>query len=325
VGLGAVTGLLSNGNRPADIPINCNVEGVSGVKVGATGGIAGVALHALGANKGWSIAGGLLGAAVANNSETDRIRQDCLRQQANNSGYYQQPQGNYPPQNNGYAPQPAYVQPSSYNNNYNNGGYNNGGYNNGYAQQQAYNNYQQAPQTNYPRYPNSGISAMPSDMVVYATENAQGYVSYVNVNNSPGIASMRSQRGGTDPYSNQNVQRDMQETMNKMIQAHQNLQNESNNYLNVSGGRPIQGQQVLGGARDYVDQANMRVQQALSDFSRERAFFAMTADNAANSGYNLSSYSNALNYMDTPQSVKVAYGGRNINRFSTLKTQYGNR
>ena len=178
----------------------------------------------------------------------------------------------------------------------------------------------QSQKVNYPRanQPNN----MPQQMVLYATESNQGYVAYVHADNSPGIASMQGQRGGQDIYSNPELQRDMENSMTAMIRSYQILDSQSNNYLHVSNGRNISNNQYF--SRNNLDQENSRLQQALSDYSRERAFFAQKADNATVNGYNLNNFSQALNYMSPPSSIEVVYGGR-VNRFSTLKTTYANR
>lgn len=310
LGLSGLVGILNDGSRPADVPFDCNVQGTNGYKVGGAGAIGAVVGNQIGGGSGKviaTLAGGYLAANAAQNVENNRIRNDCLRDQANRQAAYNN--GNNYPQNNGnYYPQ-------------------NNGYNNGYngQQQQAANNYNQRPQAAYTQYPTSNISALPQEMVLYAVEYQRGFVSYISASQSPGVASMRGQRGGQDPYSNRNVQEDMQETMQRMINSHQQLEQQSRNYLSVSGGRSAQGEQIIGGGRDYVEQENVRLQRAMSQYSKDRAFFAQTADNAAMSGYNLQGYSNALNYMAAPPSLQVAFGGKNINRFSTLKSTFANR
>lgn len=189
-------------------------------------------------------------------------------------------------------------------------------------QQAAYSNTNHQP--NYLQYPTSNNSALPQEMVLYAVEDQRGSVSYISMAQSPGVSALRGQGGGQDPYSNKNVQVDMERTMQKMIGSYQDLDNKSNSYLNVANGRVAQGEQVIRG-RGYVEQENVMLQKAISQYSKDRAFFVQTADNAAISGYNLNSYSNALDYLASPPSLQVAFGGRNINRFSTLKSTFSNR
>lgn len=250
-------------------------------------------------------------------AQIDAQRQAQYQSQRNYGNVYQDPNG-YEAQRQAQIEAQRQAQrnypPSQYN-------VNNGNYGNyGNRDRQVYN----SGNSNVRYATVNQSNSMPPQMVLYAVENHQGYVSHVSIASSPGVAALRGQRGGQDVYSNPTVQREMQETMNRMIQAHTALNNQSNSYLNVSRGAS-QNPYGAGNSRNYIEQENQRLQQALSNYSRERAFFAQAADNAANNGYNLSSYSNALNYLSPPPSVQVAYGGRNINRFSTLKTEYGNR
>lgn len=304
VGLAGIIGVINDGSRPPDVPFDCNIQGTNGYKVGGAGVAGAYVGNQMGGGTGktlLTIAGGYLAATAVQSAENNRIRNECLRDQANR-------------------------QKTAYNNN---GSYeqnNNNVYQNNYPQQQAAaNSYNQRPQAAYSQYPTSNISALPQEMVLYAVENQQGFVSYVSVSQSPGVSALKGQRGGQDPYSNRNVQIDIEQTMQKMISSYQNLDTQSNNYLSVSNGRSAQGEQVIGGARDYVEQENVKLQRAMSQYSKDRAFFAQTADNAATSGYNLTNYSTALNYLSAPPSLQVAFGGRNINRFSTLKSTFANR
>lgn len=303
VGLAGIVGVINDGSRPANVPFDCNIQGTNGYKVGGAGVAGAYVGNQMGGGTGktiLTIVGGYLAATAVQSAENNRIRNECLRDQANRQKTA-----------------------------YNNGSYeqnNNNGYQNNYTQQQAAANaYNQKPQTAYSQYPTSNISALPQEMVLYAVENQQGFVSYINVSQSPGVSALKGQRGNQDPYNNRNVQNDMEQNMQKMISAYQNLDNQSHNYLSVSNGRSAQGEQVIGGARDYIEQENVKLQRAISQYSKDRAFFAQTADNAATSGYNLTSYSNALNYLASPPSLQVAFGGVNINRFSTLKSTFANR
>jgi uncharacterized protein YcfJ len=310
VGLAGLVGILNDGSRPPDVPLDCNVQGTNGYKVGGAGVAGAYVGNQMGGGTGktlLTVAGGYLAATAVQSAENNRIRNECLRDQANRQQAAYNNGGNYQqyPQNNGY---------------------NNGYQNNNYHQQQASANaYNQRPQAAYSQYPTSNISALPQEMVLYAVENQQGFVSYISVSQSPGVSALKGQRGGQDPYSNRNVQSDMEQTMQKMVNSYQALEAQSNNYLSVANGRSAQGEQVIGGGRDYVEQENVRLQRAMSQYSKDRAFFAQTADNAAMSGYNLSAYSNALNYLAAPPSLQVAFGGKNINRFSTLKSTFANR
>lgn len=286
VGLSVLTGILTDGSKPVGVPRDCNVQGTNGYKVGGAGSAGAYALSNLGNGNGkkiLTVAGGFIAASAAQTAENNRIRNDCLKEQAQKQ--------------------------SQYNNN-NNGNNNNGVYsNNGYK----------------PQYPTANMpSSLPQSLILYAVENHQGIVTYISIADSPGVVALKGQRGNLNPFSNNAVQVDMAGTMENMINSYNALEKQSSKYLSVSNGRTMDGQQISNN-RDAIDQEAANVQVAFTQYSKNRAFFAQTADNAAMSGFNLSNYAKALDYLNVPEPLKLAYGGKNINRFTTLTNQFANR
>lgn len=291
VGLSVLTGILTDGSKPVGVPNDCNVQGTNGYKVGGAGSAGAYALSNIGNGNGkkiLTVAGGFIAASAAQTAENNRIRNECLKEQAQKQAQYNNNNGN------------------NYSNSYNNGGaYSNNGYR--------------------PQYPTANMpSSLPQSLILYAVENHQGVVTYISIADSPGVAALKGQRGNLNPFSNNAVQVDMTGTMENMINSYNALERQSSRYLNVSNGRTMDGQQI-GNNRDAIDQEAANVQVAFTQYSKNRAFFAQTADNAAMSGFNLSNYSKALEYLNVPEPLKLAYGGKNINRFSTLTNQFGNR
>jgi uncharacterized protein YcfJ len=81
--LAGLFGVATNGSKPADTYVDCNVQGTSGMKVGAGGILGAIVGRQIGSGNGRevaTVAGGILGAASAQASENDRIRRDCGRQ-----------------------------------------------------------------------------------------------------------------------------------------------------------------------------------------------------------------------------------------------------
>ena len=80
-GASALVGLLTNNTKQAD-QVNCDVQGTSGLKVGVSGALGSYVGNQMGGGNGkvaTTIAGGILGAVIANSQENERIRGECSR------------------------------------------------------------------------------------------------------------------------------------------------------------------------------------------------------------------------------------------------------
>lgn len=94
LGVSTLTGILSNGSRPADIPAGCNVQGTNGYVVGGAGAAGSYAMNQVGNGTGKEIAtvaGGILAMSAAQNAENNRIREECARQLASKQNTYMNP------------------------------------------------------------------------------------------------------------------------------------------------------------------------------------------------------------------------------------------
>lgn len=81
--LSGLFGLLTSGSKPNDIPVDCNIQGTSGLKVGGAGALGAYAGSHIGGGSGKqiaTIAGGVIAAATAQGIENERMRADCARQ-----------------------------------------------------------------------------------------------------------------------------------------------------------------------------------------------------------------------------------------------------
>lgn len=281
-GLGAFTGLILDGYKPADIPADCNVQGTNGWKVGGAGVAGGYALNQIGSGNGKAAAtvlGSYMAATVAQNVENKRMRAECLDQQAARQ------------------------------------------------RQQAYANNNAYPSNSY-------NSQAPQAMILYAVQNANGVPIYVTVNDSPGLASLKGQiRGNLDPMNYESVKNDLDKSLSNMVQAYENLDVNAKNFVKFiqSGENAVNTYEIKSGRipansqKEKLEQEQNKFLESFSYYAKTRSIFAQNADNAATSGFNLSGYGHAVKMMAAPDSVQVAYNGKNVNRYQTFSNNFANR
>jgi hypothetical protein len=89
---GVAAGMIANGEKPSDIPTDCDVKGTNGLSV-ATGSMVGTAIGSnLGKGSGntaFTILGGALGGVIAKAGENERMRAECAKQLGQYPGYSQ--------------------------------------------------------------------------------------------------------------------------------------------------------------------------------------------------------------------------------------------
>jgi outer membrane lipoprotein SlyB len=85
--LSGIWGVMTNGSKPKDIPVDCQVRGTSGMKTGGAGAVGGWLGSKVGDGSGqkWAtVAGAVIGVTAAQTSENDRMRKECAEQMTYN-------------------------------------------------------------------------------------------------------------------------------------------------------------------------------------------------------------------------------------------------
>lgn len=300
--LGASTfmGILVDGAKPKDLPIEChNIQGVNGWKVGGAGAAGGIFGNQIGNGSGNTIATtGLAFAAstILASREQDRIVAECnniLRQKAEREAAYN--------------------------------GYNNRGYNN---------NYQQPQPVGYATYsPNQRYNPIGAE-ILYETNDVNGRPLLVTTENSPGLSALMGKKVGTlSIESDPMVKRALDVSSNGLAQSYQQLDNSAKVLLNyMKGGTSSQrvaryavtedelraSESIRRNNQNEIRKAREAYEASFVNYAQKRSMAVSIYDNAATDGFDITHYKEALTIMTPPESVVLVNGGQKPNKYGVI-------
>ena len=160
-------------------------------------------------------------------------------------------------------------------------------------------------------------------LIIYTDSNPMGRVT-ITTQNSIGIAALEGRISShINPDNDALVKNSLDRSFNNFISSYRLLEQQSLNYVENLRRNPIlsreQRYNIDGsinntGYRNYLSDLRKQLQLSENQFAKHRAVFIKIADNAAQDGYNLMSYREALNYIKPPDILQVVNNGNVVNR-----------
>lgn len=296
LGASAFMGILVDGAKPKNLPIECyNIQGMNGWKVGGAGAAGGVFGNQIGNGSGNTIATtglGFITSTIVASREQDRMVAECnniLRQKAEREA-----------------------------------GYNS--YNNGYSNPQP---------IAYPTYnPNQRFNAVDAD-ILYETKDFNGRPLLVTTDNSPGLDALKGNKvGNLSIESDPIVKRALDVSSDGLADSYRQLDESAKVLLNYMKGSASSSQKIVRYAATQDDlraaepirrsnqndlrRAREYYEASFINYAQKRSMAANIYDNAAVDGYNITHYKEVLTIMTPPESVVLVNGGQKLNKYGVI-------
>lgn len=275
-------GLASSGSVPKDIPIDCNVQGQSGMKTAAGGLIGAYAGSNIGQGNGntaATIAGGLIGAAVTNNAEEERMRRECAKQIAQRNPAYGMGIPTYATTN---------------------------------ANQQSPILYQGQTGNGRAFY----VTAKDSPGMAALKGNVVGAI---DVSSDPVV--QNAMEKGTANLSNSYDNLDMSAQRYAQVISGQMTATKIARYA-VDDNEIESNSRTQMDQRNMIQSALNSCKNAYAEYAKRRSLLANAADNAAMDGYDLRQYGEIIYKMAPPPSATVCYGNAMPNKYGVVPGAY---
>jgi uncharacterized protein YcfJ len=314
VGVSAVSGLLTHNSRVQGMPDGCNIQGVSGIKVGgamASGAYVG-SRFGNGSGKQWATAalGALAGGAALGNEENrvEQAKQDCYRRVTERQAREIQ---------RDMQRNPQYQNSNYQNNNYQNNQYSNNNSNNNSYQQPAYNSNNSYREPSYTQ--NSQLPVTP--LYIYRSNANQSQV-IVTMENSAGIGALRGMRDGmVNPYADPQIGRSIQRSLDSLQNSYNSFRAASDEYVRLTQNTSYNNRTARYSSNDYEDRQSAKmihnnrgnIQKAMNNWnqsfdrwSRERAGFVALIDTAVIvDNIQVSQFNQGLQFITPPQNANI--------------------
>jgi len=277
-------GVLANESKPTDVPTDCDVQGVSGWKVGAGSAIGTLIGNQFGKGSGntaATIVGAIAGAALAQSSENERIRRECV---AKNSQRKIEPPAPSYPANTHYSQTVSYPQSPI-----------------------LYQGRTDSGKTFYVTTNDSpGIAALTGKTIGYLDVEDDLIVKNAL---EQGLLGLEKSYENLDQAAQKYIQvSNGNTTISKLAR------------YAVSDYDITKNSHLMRERRKQLENAKNDLQNAYNEYARKRSVFAHVADNAAIDGYDIRKYGYAIQYLTPPESVAISFDGKLPNRYAVINS-----